>query len=640
MKKGDARISDPKEHFERLKKLQDMEATAEKQQFLDSLNFGTSENPGNSLRNLEVLDEYAGMGGRSILVLKRRGRGSLPWTNLDSGSPVFLSSEEARDKFSVRGIVSERNDNTIHVVFEETPEESEDISLFRLDLAYDESTRKRERNALDRSADAKQNRLADLRSILLGLKEPSFVPHSEELTFFNAGLNEAQKDAVRFALGASDLAIIHGPPGTGKTTTLVEVVRQSLRLGKKILVTAPSNLGVDNMLEKLVAAGEKAVRIGHPARVMPHLRPHTLDYLVETHEDAKLARKMQKEAAELFRLAHRYTRSAPPKGARQNQRQEARSLLADARDLEARAVDRVLSQASVVCATLSGVENFVLSNRRFDLVVIDEAGQATEPASWIPFSKADRILLGGDHQQLPPTILSQEALAQGYGVSLMERLTKLYGSKVTRQLLVQYRMHETIMRFSSLEFYEDSLLAAEEVRTHRLHDLPGVTVSEDDPLLFIDTAGAGFQEELETETGSRFNPKEAAYLERKAQSLLGQGVKPEQIAMISPYAAQVRAMRDDWSESGIEIDSIDGFQGREKEVVLISLVRSNDDQEIGFLSELRRMNVAMTRARRLLVIIGDSATLGIHPFYQDLLRYVEEKGIYRSIWEEAPDLIS
>lgn len=637
MKASGKRAIDAKEHFDRLKNLLDLEAAAEKQQFLDALRLGKSESPGNSLRSLEILDEYGGLGGRSILVLKRRGRGSLPWTNLDAGSPVFLSSEVARDKFSIRGIVSERNDSTIHVVFEETPAEADEIPLFRLDLAFDESTRKRERNALDRAADAKQNRLAELRDLLLARQMPTFAPNLDDITFFNSRLNEAQRDAVRFALRADDIAVIHGPPGTGKTTTLVEIVRQALARGQKVLVTAPSNLGVDNMLEKLVAAGEKAVRIGHPARVMPQLRPHTLDYLVEAHDDTRLARKMQKEAAALFRLAHRYTRAAPPKGERQNQRQEARSLLADARALEAQAVERVLSQASVICATLSGVDSFVLANRRFDWVVIDEAGQATEPATWIPLSRADRVLLGGDHQQLPPNVRSPEAAAQGYGVSLMERLVALYGSEVTRQLLVQYRMHEDIMQFSSHEFYGGTLLADDQVKQHSLRDF---IPNDDGPLLFIDTAGAGFQEAREADTGSRFNEKEAAYVERKAHALLDQGLSPEQLAIISPYAAQVRFLRDRWSDSALEIDSIDGFQGREKEVVLLSLVRSNDDQEIGFLAELRRMNVAMTRAKRLLVIIGDSATLAAHPFYQKLLRYVEEKGAYRSIWEEAPDLIS
>src|SRR5262249_21497812 len=241
-------------------------------------------------------------------------------------------------------------------------------------------------------------------------------------------LNESQREAVRFALSSDDLAIIHGPPGTGKTTTVVELIRQAVARGEKVLACAPSNLAVDNLLEKLVAFGESAVRLGHPARVLPQLREHTLDVLVEEHADTRLARKFSKEAFALFRKASKWTRAKPEPGARQDLRQEARSLLADARRLEAQAAERILNAATVLCATTTGLDSEVLGQRSFDLVVIDEACQSTEPGCWVPLPRGRRVVLAGDHCQLPPTVRSREAAEQGFGVSLLERLAALYGA--------------------------------------------------------------------------------------------------------------------------------------------------------------------------------------------------------------------
>src|SRR5262249_26772726 len=262
-------------------------------------------------------------------------------------------------------------------------------------------------------------------------------------------LNESQREAVRFALSSDDLAIIHGPPGTGKTTTVVELIRQAVARGEKVLACAPSNLAVDNLLEQLVASGGRAVRLGHPARVLPQLREHTLDVLVEEHADTRLARKFAKEAFALFRKASKWTRAKPEPGARRDQRQEARDLLAEARRLEAQAIERILDSAQVLCSTTTALDSEVLGQRQFDLLVLDEVCQRTERGCWIPLLGCRRVVLAGDHCQLPPTVLSPEAVAQGFGVSLLERLVDLHGPAVTRRLQVQYRMHQAIMRFSS-----------------------------------------------------------------------------------------------------------------------------------------------------------------------------------------------
>ncbi len=619
--------------FKDMKALLDLETAAEKERFLEIIERQRPherELNGTCLTGLAVDDEYPGLGGRFIVVLRKASRAALPWTKLDAGDPVILSGKPEGEVWTGRAVVVERKSHGIHIAFEEPTPDLEEAGPLQLDLSFDESTRRKERQALEAVMQAKGNRLAELRDIFLGIKTPSEEDWDGELSL-QTELNATQITAVKKALAAQDVAIVHGPPGTGKTTTLVEIIRHSIQSEGKILVTASSNLGVDNLLEKLIQKGIKAVRLGHPARVMESLRSYSLDYKAEHHDAARLARKMMKEAQVLFQQARRYTRAAPPKGSKQALWTEAKALMAEARRLENRAVERVLDEADVICATTTGLDPFVLGSRRFSLVVRDEAGQCTAPKAGIPWQRAEKLVCGGDHCQLPPTVLSHEAAKQGLSVSLMERLVHQHGALITTRLDLQYRMNAAIMKFSSQEFYEGALVAADAVKDHRL---PG-----EEPLLWIDTAGAGFEEEAEEESGSRYNPKEAAVILFRIEQLMAQGITAAQLAVITPYAAQARYLRAQLAESGIEVDTIDGFQGREKDAVLISLVRSNEDQEVGFLKETRRLNVALTRARKHMTVVGDSATLSIHPFLQRLLQYFETEGRYHSIWEVAPDLI-
>jgi predicted DNA helicase len=371
--------------------------------------------------------------------------------------------------------------------------------------------------------------------------------------------------------------------------------------------------------------------------VAADLRCRALDLLVESHPSARQAKKSTRDAYALFKKADKWTRAKPQPGEKQALRTEARDLLAEARTLERLAVDRVLDEARVVCATLTGLDSETLGPRRFDLAVFDEACQTTEPASWLPLLRADRVVFAGDPCQLPPTILSPQAAAQGLNISLMERVMDRFGPAVSRLLTVQYRMHERIMGFSSAEFYKGKLTADESVLAHRLCDLSEVRSKPltELPVRFIDTAGAGYDEELEEDTDSRLNRQEAALAAKRVTGLLDAGVSPDGIAVIAPYAAQVRLLRELLKGTGVEIDSVDGFQGREKEAVVISFVRSNPEGEIGFLADVRRTNVALTRARRSLIAIGDSATLSNLPFYQRLLSYFEAIGAYASVWEET-----
>jgi predicted DNA helicase len=301
-------------------------------------------------------------------------------------------------------------------------------------------------------------------------------------------------------------------------------------------------------------------------------------------------------------------------------------------------VQSVLDGAAVLCATTTGLDSEILGQRQFDLAVIDEACQSTEPGCWIPLLRSERLVLAGDHCQLPPTVVSPEAARDGFRVSLLERLMSLYGPPLARRLDVQYRMHADIMEFPSAEFYDGSLQADATVAAHRLCDLPGVAASPltERPLDFIDTAGAGDDEQLEPDGESRLNPGEAEVVVRQVEALLAAGLPVSDVAVIAPYAAQVRWLRSLlWEKhAGLEIDTVDGFQGREKEAVVISLVRSNATGEIGFLADVRRMNVALTRARRKLVVIGDSSTISHHAFYGRMLEYFELLGAYRTVWEE------
>ena len=631
-------VSSAANHFQRLTRLLELEAEAEKQEALREMQRkspAAAEAAGGALTGLVIREEDAGLGGRILLTFAKRNQTlSLPWTRLGPGAPVILSEEGASAE-GWRGIVTRLQRESIQVAFSGWPEAESERPSFRLDRSSDEISRQRQRQGLEKAAAAGGSRFAELRDVLLGSRAPTFRA-SGSFQPLDRSLNESQLEAVRFALSAEDVAILHGPPGTGKTTTVVELIRQITRGGGRVLAVAPSNIAVDNLFERLLAVGERVVRLGHPARVMPELREHTLDLLVENHPDVKMARKLAREAYVLREQAAKFTRAKPERGARQAMREDAKLMLADARKIEDMVVERLLDGARVICATTTGLDARLLGDRRFDWCITDEASQSTEAGAWGPLQYADRLVLAGDHKQLPPTVVSAQAAAEGFSVSLMERLLGELGVGISRRLTVQYRMHRDIMQFPSGEFYENSLTAHASVENHLLQDLPGLAPDEltGEPVTFIDTAGAGYDEEREPDGESRFNPSEAAIALKKLEALLAAGLPPAGIAVISPYAAQVRRLRERIPQGEVEVDSVDGFQGREKEAVIVSLVRSNRENEIGFLEDIRRMNVALTRARRKLIVIGDSATIAADPFYGRMVAYFESIGAYHSVWEE------
>ena len=629
----------PEEHFARLTRLLELEADAEKLETirsLEKLSPAEAETSGNSLINLVIREEDSGLGGKILLTFGKRNENlSLPWSRIGLGSPVILTEEGGEDSTGWRGIVSRLNKSQIQVAFTQWPETELERPAFRLDRSTDEISRQRQRSALESARAAKGTRLAVLRDVLLGHQPPVFEK-IENHTPLNPKLNGFQNQAVRFALSAEDIAIIHGPPGTGKTTTLVELMRQIIRNGESVLAVAASNLAVDNMLERLIDAGENAIRLGHPARVSPALREHTLDELAEIHPDMRLARKLTRDAHALRKQASKYFRIKPDPGVRQSLREEAKQLLNEARLIEEQLFERIISNANIVCATATGLDHEIFKKRSFDWCIMDEASQSVEPSAWIPIQYAKRLVLAGDHCQLPPTVISPEAARSGFDISLMERLLQIPGVDISRRLNVQYRMHQEIMKFSSDVYYDGALQADGSVRTALLADLPNMTSSPllDCPIHFIDTAGASYDEEQEPKGDSRLNPLEAGLVIKKVHELIDCGLSPAHIAVITPYSAQVKYLREKLKNLDLEIDSVDGFQGREKEAVIVSLVRSNREGEVGFLADTRRMNVALTRARRKLIVIGDSATITSHGFYRRMLEYFESIGAYHSVWEE------
>ncbi|WP_428305130.1 AAA domain-containing protein [Lacipirellula sp.] len=637
------------DYYQRFFRWMQLEAQAEAQRMAERRQLRTrktAERTGETLLDLVIEEHQTGLNGRHLFTLVKRNRTlDLPWNRLRVGSPVLLTPLPDDNAKPHPGVVSARNFRSIQVAVDNwiTGER------FDVDMAVDEVSRNRERAALAAVSSAK-GRLGELRQIILGSmdetnhrnRQPRFKPHAPIAEHEHpvadapaAHLNASQQEAIRFALSAEDLAIIHGPPGTGKTTSVVEFIRQAVEEGSRILATAPSNTAVDNLLERLLAAGVRVVRLGHPARVTERLRDHTLDALVETHEHARWVKELYRTAEALFKKADSDSRSRNAYAAKQEWRREAKQHKADARRLERDIVADVLDSADVLCATTT-IDEDLLGDRTFDWVVVDEACQSTESACWIPLQRANRVLLAGDHCQLPPTVLSKPAAAQGYDRSMMQRLVELYGPLITRQLTVQYRMHDHIMDFSSEQFYDGTLVGDETVRTRTLNELVGVedTPFTQTPLEYIDTAGADYDERQEEDGLSRLNPEEGRLVLKKVDALIAAGLPAADIAVIAPYAAQVRWLRQHAEHRDLEIDTVDGFQGREKEAVVITLVRSNRQGEIGFLADTRRMNVALTRARRKLIVIGDSATLGANPFYAALLDYFQAHDTYHTVWEE------
>jgi ATP-dependent RNA/DNA helicase IGHMBP2 len=508
-----------------------------------------------------------------------------------------------------------------------------------INLLFDESSYREMEFILKEMPKATGNRTALLRDIICGIQEPSFADLPKVKI---DSLNESQNAALNKILAAKDIALVHGPPGTGKTTTLIQSIARVLKTEDQIMVCAPSNAAVDLLVEKLTDLGISVVRMGHPARLTETVLSRSFDALITKHEYFSDLKSLKRKADEYRSLAGHYSPKA--RGSERFQRKllidESRRAREDADQLEFYIQNSILGTAQVVACTLVGASHYVLRGKWFSTVFIDEAAQALEPASWIPIYKAQRLIMAGDHCQLPPTIKSFEAAKEGLEITLFEKL--MANPSIGVMLQTQYRMNAIIMGFSAKWFYHGHLYPSPDVEKWQLSP-------HEAPLEFIDTAGASFSEEMEKESLSRFNLREAETLLWRLENTL-EGIEHTQVSVgiISPYKAQVKLLDELLNEDGrfpllksfgkrLSVQSIDGFQGQERDIIAISLVRSNEAGEIGFLSDIRRMNVGLTRARKKLLVLGDSATIGSHPFYAEWLNYTQQSGLYRSVYE-FPDL--
>ena len=569
--------------------------------------------------------------------------------NFEFGRPVMffkVKNEEGRVKnstlkyFSFTGTVNYVDgDRMVITVPDSAPlldlqQATEEIGI---QLSFDETSYKLMFEALDRTMKAKNNRLAYLRDLFYSHQKAAKFTF-EPMRF--PWLNPTQEKAVNEVLWAKDVAIVHGPPGTGKTTTLVEAINETLMRESQVLVCAQSNMAVDWISEKLVDRGVNVLRIGNPTRVNDKMLGFTYERRFEAHPDYPQLWAIRKAIREL--------RKNRKKGS-ESYHQKLERLKSRATELEIRINSELLGEARVIACTLVGSAHRLLEGMKFGTLFIDEAAQALEAACWIPMRRASRVILAGDHCQLPPTVKSIAALRAGLGKTLMERIAENKPEVVTL-LKIQYRMNEEIMRFSSDWFYHGEVESAPQIKYRSI-------LEDDSPITWIDTSNEenqvtiegddvasgekrddmNFHEQFVGESFGRINKAEADLTLLTLAEYLTQVGKRRvleesiDVGIISPYRAQVQYLKRLLKKYEffkpyrrlISVNTVDGFQGQERDVILISLVRSNDEGQIGFLKDLRRMNVAMTRARMKLIILGDKSTMTKHPFYQKLWEYVE-----------------
>lgn len=638
---------------------------------------------GLALLNLKLSGIRTGLGGKTIVEL-----GSddiLPPHRFRVGDVVGLdnsSSETAKSKtsekgdkagtsrFDTTGVVARVNDKIVTIALkEDQPEDVFEKPVRMFKLANNISFERMEKAIADlRTIDEAEglsrgdgNR--SLFKVLFGLEKPAFNDVAvKDVKFFDPSLNDSQKKAVALALGAQTIALIHGPPGTGKTYTVVEVIKQLATpkekggRGERVLVCGPSNISVDNLVERLGPSKLEIVRVGNVVRVLPTVVSHSLDVRIRSSDEGKLVNDVRSDIDKTLKTAT----SSKSRVERREAYKDLKDLRKELKVREINVVNNILKNACVVLSTLNGAASRNLKNMEFDTVVIDEAGQALEAECWIAILKAKRVILAGDHLQLPPTVKSRGPSGGkskisdpvckmimdngGLECTLFDRLIKMYGSTAKVLLATQYRMNSKIQNFSSKELYGGELVAHDSVKDHLLADLGKVDRTDDtsEPLVFFDTAGSEMREAMESassdeakadwEANSKFNENEVEICVQHIRKLIEEGnVQQSDIGIVSPYNGQVARLRAALKDvyPDLEIASVDSYQGREKEAIIVSLVRSNEEGEVGFLSESRRLNVAITRARRHLFIVGDSETLSRNKFLKKLCDYAQDEGDLR-----------
>lgn len=638
----------------------------ETNKLLDSQSPKQLANKGLAIINLTIGSMRTGLGGRTIITLELDPAVSQKGQELDmgeirTGDIVRISSyaasadtkkkgqpskakqkngsdfstEKKGNKSKTDGIFAEGvvsiNANSLNVAIEDEFSDNVDRLDGRLWLVKltNNATYKRMNFAL--KALKENSSPTRVHSIILGKESPTIPTSLPNVKFFDDTLNDPQKEAVKFSLSECEVTLIHGPPGTGKTYTLIEIIRQLVAQEKRVLVCGPSNVSVDNILERLHGnlKGNKLIRIGHPARLFQTNRIHSLDIISKSGEYGEIINGIQEEIDQNLRKISK-TRSGME---RKKIYGDIKELRKDYRIREKKVLANIILEAQVVVSTLHGAGSYSLRQARmvagkplFDVIIIDEVSQSLEAQCWIPlmdFPSVTKVIVAGDNRQLPPVVMTKEAKSKSIlERTLFDRLEKLhYGKKIIKLLPIQYRMHKKIMEFPSEMFYESKLIADKSVAERLLIDFPDVKRTEEteSPVVWIDTQGDDFFEsnaDDSSEKSTRFefsksNENEAQLVKNYTFMLIENGVNPLHIGIIAPYSAQIALLRRLVHEKyeTVEIATVDGFQGREKDVIILSLVRSNEKGEVGFLGEERRLNVAMTRPKRHLCIVGNSETI-------------------------------
>lgn len=654
--------------------------------------------------NLNVLTLRTGFGGKNLIELELDPALKTNDTELNPGSlkigdivklDRMVSGEDVTSKLKdlkvedtgIEGVImriktnsitmsveDKSNDDKIMNMYNNTANENNRMWLVKLTNSI---TYKRMITTMNKLQELENSDKNDV--IRLLLNETKYVPKpssNDKIKFFDSNLNESQREAIDFAINKSNISIIHGPPGTGKTYTIIEIIKQLVfNYGEKVLVCGPSNISVDTILERLSpifnnpeekandkkktrrkqnsgqlsSSPEKLIRIGHPARLLENNLKHSLEIISKVSgEGSAILKDIEKDINDTISKAKKCKRYSE----RRQLWGEVKELRKDLRSREHKVVDNLILNANVVLSTLHGSgskELTAIKQLEFDTIIIDEVSQSLEPQCWIPIInhfKFKKLVIAGDNKQLSPVLKLEKDHDSVLSTTLFDRLMKYNeGEKYKKLLNVQYRMNENIMNFSSLQLYNGELKADKSVANILLKDLPSVEDTEDTSVscVWYDTEGGDFPEQIEDETlgnmgeinGSKYNEMEALLVKQYVEKLLKAGVQNEFIGVISPYNAQVSLLKKiinkDYDENNpkikkIEVSTIDGFQGREKEVIIISLVRSNDNIEIGFLKDERRLNVAITRPKRQLCIIGDLELIGRcnNKFLNDLSQYVEQ----------------
>jgi superfamily I DNA and/or RNA helicase len=593
---------------------------------------------------IQILSNELGYADYVHLEIERTNNLDMPH-QFSAGKNVSLFSNKNPDEVQeISGTIKQCSKNKMKIIIhtDDLPDWCYDGRL-GVNIQFDDNSYIEMQKALDEVIGARNNRVGELREMIEGTEIPTFNNIDESVLI--PQLNNSQNKAVRHILSANDIAVVHGPPGTGKTTTIVQAIRLVLQTEKQILVCAPTNTAVDLITEKLIEQGVNVLRVGHPARVSEGLLKATIDGQIQSHANYKDIKSLRKTAEEYFKMAGKYKRAFGKEDAKQRALfyTEARNCIKESRLLEDYIVNSLFENAQVISCTPVASSNKALANKHFSTLFFDEASQALEAISWIPLLKCKRVIFSGDHFQLPPVVKSIRAKQEGLAETMLDRCIK--HPTISTLLTRQYRMHQNIMQFSNNYFYNNELEADATVKETVLslnEDIDILNI----PVELIDTAGCSFDELQNSETLSLSNIGEANLVFKHLELLLQQyqysGEEQKlSIGIISPYKEQIELLKEklvefDYSAypvSELAVKTIDGFQGEERDVIYISLVRSNENSEIGFLSDIRRMNVALTRAKKKLVVIMDTSTIGNHPFYKSFIEYCEKNGFYKSAWE-------